>query len=670
MPYLRLRDERTGEIREFDCSEVRIGRDPESEWVVEGEGRKVVSGHHARFIDRDGSWWIEDLGSRNGTFLNDSRLEPGTALRVAPNSLVRLGMRGPTYLVQVVAQSRVSSTLHEADLPPVSSANATVPLDAIGPPLAAGLSPEPVLAVLYEASGERQEVRGRRIRIGRARECEMRPVGLGDTSVSRMHAEVEFPYEGGVVIRDLGSRNGTLLNGAAIEDESPLAVGDRVKLGATGPEFLVESLEGVRASAAALAASEPREQVRASSPRRSYGGKGATIFFQDLIEESSRKTRARTRWVVWTVVVLLAGAVGGMYWVSEVRVRRTEAQLEEQARLLAEQRAIADSLQRAAEGEYQRLRQELDAAREAAAPVAVLDSLRQALTEARERTDALETALQRAQVELNRQLALGDSMQRAAQQELARVRADLSRASGSQETALLDSLRQAVRQAEEQAGAIEGALRAVRGSDLSTVVQANQGAIGLVTAVFGGDHFEGSGFVLTPSGYFVTNRHVVTLDDRRPDSLYVTMNQQRRMLRSDIVNIGDAAGPDLAVLKIRNYSGQHVVNVDWTGQKIRQGEPAAMIGFPAGMAMALDRSLTVRASVNAGIISKVTSDFVQFDGFTISGSSGSPIFNGNGEIIAVHRAGLKEAVGMGFAVPIKLLIPLLPPQAKGELGLR
>ncbi len=424
MPFLRLRDERTGEVHEFDRSEVRIGRDPDLELVIQGEGRKVVSGHHAQFVYRDGSWWIEDLSSRNGTFLNDGRVTPAAGLRVRVNSIVRLGTSGPVFLVQVVTSSHLSGTLIEGDLPSASPSDATVPMDSVDLPSdVPASSPQPRLSVLYEATGERQEVWGARIRMGRGRDCEMRPVGIGDTSVSRMHAEIEFRADGGVVIRDLGSRNGTLLNGSAIEDECPLRLGDRVKLGASGPEFLIELLEGGHAPAAAVAGDDRAQQVRESDPRRSYGGKGATVFFQDLIEESSRKTHARTRWVVWTSVVLLAGAMGVMYWVSEVRVRET-------GRMLAEQRATADSLQREAEAEYVRLRGEFDAARASAAPTAVLDSLRQALTEAGERTDALEAALQRAQVDLNRQLSVGDSMQRAAQQELARVRTSGDRTTG------------------------------------------------------------------------------------------------------------------------------------------------------------------------------------------------------------------------------------------------
>jgi S1-C subfamily serine protease len=458
-------------------------------------------------------------------------------------------------------------------------------------------------------------------------------------------------------------------NGATVEGEHPLKLGDRLSLGHTGPTFLVQEVQGIVAVASDNEPRVPQPAV-AEVPPSSQGSKRGTLFFQNLIDESSRKTRVRIRWIVWTFVFLLAGAVGVMYWISEQKVRETTARLEEQSRLLAEQGAVADSLRRTAADEYERLRRELEQARQSAAPATVLDSLRDALTEARERTDALEVNLLQAQESLNRQLAVGDSLQLAAQQELLRVRSDLNRAVGSRESAaLLDSLRQAVRLAEEQAGDMEARLRAVKGSDLSAVIQANTGAVGLVTAFFRSGHFEGSGFVLAPSGYYVTNRHVVVRDEQWSDSVYVIMNEQRRRLRADVINVGAPDGPDLAVLRIREYSGPYVGSVDWTGQKMGLGEPAALIGFPAGMAMALDEDLTVRVSVNAGIFSKVESERVQFDGFTINGSSGSPIFNADGDVVAVHRAGLKEAVGMGFAVKIGLLIPLLPAQVKTELGL-
>ena len=74
--------------------------------------------------------------------------------------------------------------------------------------------------------------------------------------------------------------------------------------------------------------------------------------------------------------------------------------------------------------------------------------------------------------------------------------------------------------------------------------------------------------------------------------------------------------------------------------------------------------------MTAGIFSKVSASRIQFDGFSQGGSSGSPVFNAAGEVVAVHFAGLKGTVGMGFAVPMARVTSLLPADARQELGIR
>jgi S1-C subfamily serine protease len=73
--------------------------------------------------------------------------------------------------------------------------------------------------------------------------------------------------------------------------------------------------------------------------------------------------------------------------------------------------------------------------------------------------------------------------------------------------------------------------------------------------------------------------------------------------------------------------------------------------------------------MSAGIFSKVTAAEIQFDGFTVSGSSGSPVFNAAGDVVAVHRAGLRETAGLGFAVPVGQLAEILPADVRAELGI-
>jgi pSer/pThr/pTyr-binding forkhead associated (FHA) protein len=79
IPFISiLRENESVDNRQvFLQSELRIGRDPASEILVNHE---PVSNQHARLWYRNKQWWIEDLLSTNGTFLNDERIETPTIL--------------------------------------------------------------------------------------------------------------------------------------------------------------------------------------------------------------------------------------------------------------------------------------------------------------------------------------------------------------------------------------------------------------------------------------------------------------------------------------------------------------------------------------------------------------------------------------------------------------
>jgi pSer/pThr/pTyr-binding forkhead associated (FHA) protein/S1-C subfamily serine protease len=652
--------------------------------VVSGSGADVVSGAHVRLVVRDGVWHVEDVGARNGTFLDDRQLTPNEAVPLRSGQTIGLGERGPRFAV-VLEDADPGATLIEARTPALAAPDdATLPLTPVG---AAPTAPRPPVAEVvlhHQASDRRIEGSGGRLRVGRGRECELR-VPETEQAVSRVHCEVVLRPDGEVVVRDAQSRNGTFHNGQRVTGDRPLARGDRIKLGDKGPEFAVERIEVSMGATGTTGATDTKRQQPAGSnvpvapavpavpnapvaPRRSFGGKGRTLFVQELITQTDKKHASRVRAVVWTFVVLLAGGVGGVYWFLDRRARETEAELATQREALRAATAIADSVRAAAAAEYQRLANALDSARAGSAPAVVVDSLRVALDEAKGRTASLEEALTRAREGLGRQLSAAESLRQATQRETERLRGEIeaSRATGI-DPAQLDSLRQAVRAAEARAATLEAGVRAVRGVDLARIAQANQAAVGLVSAFAGEDIFDGSGFAITASGYFVTNRHVVEPNGRRADSVQVTMADQRTGYRSVVVAVEPAGGPDVALLKLPKYVGPFVSRVDWEGTRAQQGEPAALIGFPAGVAAALDNTRTVRTSMSAGIFSKVTPTLIQFDGFTVGGSSGSPIFNANGEVVAVHAAGLVEAAGLGFAVPVTHVLRLLPEDARREL---
>lgn len=79
IPAITLHVENGQEVtsQEFTKNEVLIGRGEDCDYIVNEE---VVSAHHARLIFRSSQWWIEDLRSTNGTYINDERLDTPTVI--------------------------------------------------------------------------------------------------------------------------------------------------------------------------------------------------------------------------------------------------------------------------------------------------------------------------------------------------------------------------------------------------------------------------------------------------------------------------------------------------------------------------------------------------------------------------------------------------------------
>ena len=708
MAFLSLRNLRTDEEHVFRKPEILGGRDAELDLVPTEPGSEVVSARHFACHRSDGMWFVEDLGSSNGTYLNDARLEIGQRHPLRRGDVLRLGVEGFRYTVEAVMERNVAATVVEAMPLPGQPPSPQGPADDAE---ALPLPPNAFSIRVRELQTEQRFTGvGGRVRLGRGRECEIRPAKGGDIVMSRVHAEIVLAQSGRALLRDLHSKNGTFVNGIRLAGEHDLVEGDAIELGSGGPKLLVERLklpdfdavgpaprersaeESVSGAFKALAEgptellpefSEPTSSPPAApapapspvappdcTPRTSYDGKGRTQFFRQLFEETTAQHAARLRWVIISAVALSLVTVGIFYLRSESRVRSTNTALERAAAALAAQKRLADSIQAEAQADRDRLRQELADASALSAPVGVVDSLRGALSRATRRTSSLQEALERAESSINGQLAAAETRRVVAAERVALLQTELrnARTNGSS-SSVVDSLQAELDVAREQTELLDGQMEAVRGVNLATIAQANQGAVGLVSSYLRGALYSGSGFVISPSGYFVTNRHVVMPNGFHADSVFVTMADQRERVTPKVVRISEQPGPDLAVLQIEAYRGPHVHHVDWSGRGATQGEPAAIIGFPAGLATALDPTATVRTTMSAGIFSKVQQDVIQFDGFTVGGSSGSPIFNRFGLVVGVHRAGLREAVGMAFAEPMSLVLRLLPARVRSELGL-
>ena len=641
MPYLRLIDSVTHDVTEIRDPVARLGRSPDCRVVVGGPGAGVVSALHAELRYEDGAWRLADLGSRNGTYVNDRRLDAPVVL--GPGDVIGLGESGPRFEIAAVTAG--------APLPPTFPERHALPAGdrAYG------------ITLLDSATGRRYEAAGLRIRIGRGHECEVQVAAGADTTVSRVHAELSVDPSGSLLVRDAGSRNGTWINGERVTTPLPVRLGDRITLGPGGPMLVVDGLGTAPQLPVARPAARPArpsvvrvlgQALAQAKLERREGKRGSAAFVRAVAAQGS------PRWlmgVVMVLILLLGGAVYGVYWLLSTQVEQTN-----EAR-----QSVEDSVRLVT----RRLEQDLDAARASAAPAALVESLRTQLGVAQARTAELRTALDRAQTALGAQLAAGEARRVAAQNEVQRLRDELAAAERrAPSAATLDSLRGAVASAEQQTRGLDAKIRAIRGTDFAAIAQQNQGAVGLITVSFGKDYYNGTGFVITPDGYMLTNWHVVADSlHPRPDTIWVILADQSQARYADVI----ATSPerDIAVIKLRGYRGGYIAAVDWSGTKARQGEPAALIGYPAGAGFARLRTSVVHTSMTAGIISRATDDVIQFDGMTIGGSSGSPLFNANGEVIAIHRAGLAQAPGFGLSVPTRHAVAIMPIALRRELGI-
>lgn len=77
----------TGETYTLDGPNLTLGRAPENSIVLPDDG--YASGEHAKIYWNEGTWWLEDLMSSNGTHVNDQIING--PWRLSPNDLIRLG---------------------------------------------------------------------------------------------------------------------------------------------------------------------------------------------------------------------------------------------------------------------------------------------------------------------------------------------------------------------------------------------------------------------------------------------------------------------------------------------------------------------------------------------------------------------------------------------------
>ncbi len=162
----------------------------------------------------------------------------------------------------------------------------------------------------------------------------------------------------------------------------------------------------------------------------------------------------------------------------------------------------------------------------------------------------------------------------------------------------------------------------------------------------------GSGFVIDPTGYVVTNNHVVGTSSRVTVSLQNGTELPARVVGTDELT-------DLALLRVEPRA--NLIAVTWgSSNAMRVGQWVLAAGNPFGLG----------GTVTSGIVSArgreigagPFDDFIQTDAAINPGNSGGPLFNVAGEVIGISTAIYSPSganAGIGFATPSDLARPVI-----------
>jgi serine protease Do len=158
----------------------------------------------------------------------------------------------------------------------------------------------------------------------------------------------------------------------------------------------------------------------------------------------------------------------------------------------------------------------------------------------------------------------------------------------------------------------------------------------------------GSGVIISPDGYILTNNHVI---DGATD-VRVTL-ADKRQLKAKIV--GTDAKTDIAVLKVEGSDFPAITVGD--SSKVQVGDYALAIGDPFGVGQTV--TMGIISAMNRGNLGiEDYEDFIQTDAPINPGNSGGALINDRGELVGINTAILSHGSGgnegIGFAIPINL----------------
>jgi serine protease Do len=175
----------------------------------------------------------------------------------------------------------------------------------------------------------------------------------------------------------------------------------------------------------------------------------------------------------------------------------------------------------------------------------------------------------------------------------------------------------------------------------------------------------GTGFVIDPNGYIVTNAHVV----EGATEVKVKLADEREFKAAVV---GRDPRLDIALLKIDGVANLPTAPLGQS-DPLRVGESVLAVGNPYGLGHTV--TLGIVSAKARAIGAGPYDDFIQTDASINPGNSGGPLFNWRGEVIGINTAIRPGANNIGFAIPVDAVKNILPQLRekghvdRGKLGL-
>jgi ABC-type multidrug transport system ATPase subunit len=327
-----LAEERGASLTEqsFNDDAIRIGREAgDCQFVFDGAQFPMVSRRHAELRRQNGQWFLHDLDSSYGTFIDGLRVSAPEAIKIG--SRLQFGANGPAVRVVWLENAAPSQSFEPNALsnqsPPVRAANVAFPAPSDSPNISRQNQPAPSSKI---AKLEFVDVPGPSAPFLIAKDS----VWLGRdprgdivfeanaATVSRRHAEIRHSG-GNFIIHDGGSFNGTLVNEQRIVAPTPLYHDDRIQLGIGGPVLKFDAPSRVAPEGASFAGHRSIAASQMVSPDGENIASGSTMIFNlgDAAQKISKDDAAQPQ-------LLMSLAFGGKNELTIGRDERSDIKLD------------------------------------------------------------------------------------------------------------------------------------------------------------------------------------------------------------------------------------------------------------------------------------------------------------------------------------------------------